>query len=83
MCANLPLVDPEKLTVPTLMLRGQFDGIAAFDDLVHFFAKLPNPDKHLAVMPGIAHSSLRAKNCAIVYHLLDSYFSEPSPLYVG
>ena len=83
MCANLPLVDPEKLTVPTLMLRGQFDGIAAFDDLVRFFAKLPNPDKQIAVMPGIAHSSLRAKNCAIAYHLLDSYFSQPSPAYVG
>jgi hypothetical protein len=34
-------------------------------------------------MPGIAHSSMRSKNWAIVYHLLDGYFSQPAPLYVG
>jgi pimeloyl-ACP methyl ester carboxylesterase len=83
MSANLPLVDPEKLTVPTLILRGQFDGIAAFDDVVRFFTKLPSPDKQLSVMPGIAHSSLRSKNFAISYHLLDGYFSRPAPLYIG
>jgi pimeloyl-ACP methyl ester carboxylesterase len=83
MSANLPIVDPEKLSVPTLILRGQFDGIAAFDDVVKFFTKLPNPDKQLVVMAGIAHSSMRSKNFAIVYHALDSYFSQPAPLYVG
>ena len=83
MTANLPLVDPEKITAPTLIMRGQYDGIASFQDLVNFFAKLPNPDKHLAVMPGIAHSSLRAKNWAVSYHLLDSFFSQPAPVYTG
>lgn len=83
MSANLPLVDPEKLTVPTLILRGQFDGVASFEDLSRFFAKLPNPDKQFTVMPGIAHSSTRSKNWAIVYHLLDAYFSQPAPVYIG
>src|SRR3984957_934422 len=45
MCSRLPVVDPEKITVPTLILRGQWDGIASFEDLSAFFAKLPNPDK--------------------------------------
>jgi pimeloyl-ACP methyl ester carboxylesterase len=45
MCSRLPVVDPEKITVPTLIMRGQWDGIASFEDLVAFFAKLPNPDK--------------------------------------
>jgi pimeloyl-ACP methyl ester carboxylesterase len=83
MSANLPLIDPEKLNVPTLILRGQFDGIATFEDLSRFFAKLPNPDKQFIVMPGIAHSSMRSKNWAIVYHLLDGYFSQPAPVYVA
>jgi pimeloyl-ACP methyl ester carboxylesterase len=83
MCSKLPVVDPEKLTVPTLILRGQFDGIAAFEDLARFFAKLATPDKQLIVMPGIAHSSTRSKNFAIVYHLLDAFFSQPAPVYVG
>ena len=34
MCSKLPVVDPEKITVPTIVLRGQFDGIAGFDDLI-------------------------------------------------
>ena len=33
MCSKLPVVDPEKITVPTLIMRGQWDGIASFEDL--------------------------------------------------
>ena len=83
MSANLPVVDPEKITVPTLIMRGQWDGIASFADVSAFFAKLPNPDKQFIVMPGIAHTSTRSKNWALVYHLLDGYFSQPAPAYVG
>jgi pimeloyl-ACP methyl ester carboxylesterase len=83
MSANLPLVDPSKLTVPTLILRGQWDGIAAFEDLAAFFARLPNPDKQLVVMPGIAHSSTRSKNWQLVYHVLERFFSQPAPVYTG
>jgi alpha-beta hydrolase superfamily lysophospholipase len=83
MSANLPVVDPEKITVPTLIMRGQWDGIASYQDLANFFAKLPNPDKQFAVMPGIAHTSTRSKNWALVYHLLDRWFVQPAPMYVG
>jgi len=83
MSANLPVLDPQKILVPTLIMRGQYDGIAAFQDLANFFAKLPNPDKQFVVMPGIAHTSTRSKNYALVYHLLDGYFSQPAPVYSG
>ncbi len=83
MCSNLPVVDPAKITVPTLIMRGQWDGIAGFDDLVKFFAKLPNPDKHFAVMPGISHASFQQKNYALVYHILWSFFTQPAPIYRG
>jgi len=83
MSANLPVLDPAKITVPTLIMRGQWDGIASFEDLAAFFARLPNPDKQFAVMPGIAHSSTRSKNWALVYHLLDAFFSQPDPVYTG
>lgn len=83
MSANLPVVDPDKITVPTLLMRGQWDGIAGLQDLVNFYLKLPNPDKQFTVMPGIAHSSLRSKNWALVFHILDSFFSQPAPVYTG
>jgi pimeloyl-ACP methyl ester carboxylesterase len=83
MSQNLPVIDPEKLMVPTLIMRGQWDGIASFQDLAKFFEKLPNPDKQFIVMPGIAHTSTRSKNWQLVYHLLDGYFSQPAPVYTG
>jgi len=83
MCANLPVVDPTKITMPTLIMRGQWDGIASFGDLIKFFEKLPNPDKHFAVMPGISHASFQQKNYALVYHILWSFFAQPEPIYRG
>ncbi|HEX7125459.1 MAG TPA: alpha/beta hydrolase [Thermodesulfobacteriota bacterium] len=83
MCTNLPLVDPARIPVPTLVLRGQWDGIASFEDVVAFFARLPNPDKHLAVVPGVAHASLHERNGAIVHHLLHAFFDRPTPVHRG
>ena len=83
MCAHLPVVDPTKIAVPTLIMRGQWDGIAGFGDLMAFFEKLPNPDKHFAVMPGISHASFQQKNYALVYHILQSFFTQPAPVYRG
>jgi pimeloyl-ACP methyl ester carboxylesterase len=83
MCANLPIVDPALITMPTLILRGQYDGIAAFDDLIEFFKRLPNPDRQFSVMAGISHASFQQKNYLTVYHILHSFFTHPAPAYVG
>jgi pimeloyl-ACP methyl ester carboxylesterase len=83
MCAKLPVVDPEKITVPTIIMRGQWDGIASMEDLLAFFGKLPNPDKHFAVMPGISHASFQQKNYMLVFHILESFFRQPEPIYKG
>jgi pimeloyl-ACP methyl ester carboxylesterase len=83
MCLHLPVVDPAKIGCPTIVMRGQYDGIAGFDDLVEFFKRLPNPDKQFAVMPGIAHASFQQKNRVMVRHILESFFAQPDPVYVG
>jgi pimeloyl-ACP methyl ester carboxylesterase len=83
MCSKLPVVDPEKITAPTLIMRGQWDGIASFEDLSAFFAKLPNPDKQFTVMAGISHASFQQKNYMMVYHILMSFFAQPEPIYRG
>ena len=83
MCATLPVCDPEKITAPTLIMRGEYDGIASLSDLLKFFERLPNPDKQLTVMPGIAHASFHQKNYAICYHILASFFAQPAPVYRG
>jgi len=83
MCSKLPLVDPAKLPMPALILRGEYDGIAGVDDLLEFFKRLPNPDKQFTVMAGISHASFQQKNYLTVYHLLHSFFTQPEPVYLA
>ena len=81
MCKRLPLFDPRKIKCPVLITRGQYDGIASFEDIQSFFNLLPNPDKQLAMMPGIAHASLQEKNHRISLFLIERFFSQPEPAY--
>jgi pimeloyl-ACP methyl ester carboxylesterase len=83
MCSKLPVVDPALINVPTLVLRGQYDGIAAMDDLIQFFVRLPHPDKQFTVMQGISHASFQQKNYLLVYQILHAWFTQPTPVYTG
>jgi len=83
MCAKLPLVDPAKIAVPTIVMRGQWDGIASFEDLLEFYRRLPHPDKQFSVMEGISHASFQQKNYMSVYHILHAYFTIPEAVYRG
>ena len=83
MCSKLPVVNPEKISVPTLIMRGEHDGIASMDDLLKFFEKLASTDKQFTVMPGISHASFQQKNYMMVYHILASFFEQPTPVYRG
>jgi len=83
MCSRLPLIDPKKVLAPTIILRGEYDGIAGFDDLIAFFSALPNADKQFSVMPGISHASFQQKNYMLVYHILHGFFCQPTPVYRG
>jgi pimeloyl-ACP methyl ester carboxylesterase len=83
MCSRLPLIDPRQLDIPTLLLRGEYDGIASMEDLIRFFTLLPNMDKQFSVMAGISHASFQQKNYMTVYHLLHGFFTMPAPVYTG
>jgi pimeloyl-ACP methyl ester carboxylesterase len=83
MCSKLPMIDPAKVLAPTLVLRGEYDGIASFDDLIRFFTLLPNMDKQFNVMRGISHASFQQKNYLMVYGLLHAFFGQAAPSYTG
>lgn len=55
MTCYLPVVDPLKVAAPTLVARGEYDGIASMGDLLGFFERLPTNDKQFAVIPALAH----------------------------
>lgn len=83
MCSKLPLLDPKKIPVPSIVLRGEHDGIAGMDDLIDFFKLLPNMNKQFSVMAGISHASFQQKNYMMVYQILHSFFTMPEPAYQG
>lgn len=83
MCSRLPLLDPKNIPVPTIILRGEYDGIAGMDDLIDFYKLLPNMNKQFSVMRGISHASFQQKNYRMVYQILHSYFTMPEPAYQG
>jgi len=83
MCENLPVVDPQKIPMPTLIMRGQWDGIASMEDLLDFFRLLPNPDKQFKVMAGISHASFQGKNYLMAYEMLRDFLLQPVPVYTG
>ena len=77
MTANLPVVDPLKVHAPVLLVRGEYDGIATEDDLVSFFRKLPNRDRQLIVLPGMAHSVVLGINRDQLWHVMQGFLSMP------
>jgi pimeloyl-ACP methyl ester carboxylesterase len=83
MCSKLPLLDPNKLLAPTIVLRGEFDGIAGLDDLIDSYKLLPNSNKQFSVMAGISHASFQQKNYKMVYQILHSFYTMPEPAYLG
>ncbi|QDV08791.1 Proline iminopeptidase [Planctomycetes bacterium Poly30] len=54
--ANLPLIDPEKLLAPTLVIAGEHEASHSIGDMSALFEALPSTDKQLAVIPGGGHA---------------------------
>jgi pimeloyl-ACP methyl ester carboxylesterase len=77
MVTKLPLIDPQKLTVPVLMARGEYDGISTEEDLIGFFERLANRDKQYVVIPGSAHSLVLGYNRERFWYALNAFLSAP------
>src|SRR5258707_1115120 len=68
MTANLPVVHPDKVLAPVLLVRGEYDGIATIADLEEFYNRLPNGDRQFIILPGTAHSLALATNRHLPEH---------------
>ncbi|MEQ1886343.1 MAG: alpha/beta hydrolase [Bryobacteraceae bacterium] len=80
MTANLPVVDPKKLNVAVMLIRGEYDGIATVDDLQDFFKQLPNGDRQFVILPGMAHSLVHGLNRQLFWHAMHSFLTLPKPV---
>jgi len=80
MTANLPVVHPEKVLAPVLLVRGEYDGIATVSDLEEFYNKLPNGDRQFIILPGTAHSVALAINRQLFWHVTRGFLTMPAPI---
>ena len=80
MTANLPVVHPEKVLSPVLLVRGEYDGIATVPDLEEFYNRLPNGDRQFVILPGTAHSLALATNRHLFWHVTRAFLTMPTPI---
>src|SRR5882757_688272 len=80
MTANLPVVDPQKVHAPVMIVRGEFDGIATEEDLLNFYRKLPYQDRQFVVLPGAAHSVSLGTNRQQFWHVMRTFLEMPPRL---
>jgi pimeloyl-ACP methyl ester carboxylesterase len=80
MTANLPVVHPEKVLSPVLLVRGEYDGIATIADLEEFYNALPNGDRQFVILPGTAHSLALATNRHLFWHVTRAFLTMPAPI---
>ena len=80
MTANLPVVHPQKVLSPVLLVRGEFDGIATVADLEEFYNLLPNGDRQFIILPGTAHSVTLATNRELFWHVARAFLTMPTPI---
>jgi alpha-beta hydrolase superfamily lysophospholipase len=78
MTANLPVVDPKRVTAPVLLIRGEYDGIATMSDLTNFFTQLPSGDRQFVVLPGMAHSVVLGLRRQTFWHAMHAFLSMPA-----
>ncbi len=83
MCVNLPAVDPSAITCPVLIFRGEHDGIATDDDVLAFYAALPNKDKQMVMLTGQAHNTSVGINRHRFWHVLHSFLAMPLRMDAG
>lgn len=78
MCANLPVIDPEQIECPVMIVRGEHDGVATEEDLIAFFTRLPNMDKQFAFFAGQAHVAPLGLNRHRFWHAVDAFLKMPA-----
>ena len=77
MTTKLPLVDPEKLTMPVQIIRGEYDGIASEQDILDFFKRLAVQDREFVILSGAAHLPALGRNRAQFFHVMRAFLDMP------
>ena len=83
MTTKLPMVDPKRVQCPVMIIRAEHDGIATDADIMDFYAQLPNADKQMVKIAGLAHTALLGVNRGRFHHALHAFLSMPARTDLG
>jgi pimeloyl-ACP methyl ester carboxylesterase len=83
MVTKLPVVDATKVKCPVLIIRGQHDGIATDADIIDFYSQLPNPDKQLIKIAGLAHTAMLGVNRDRFLWAVQAFLTMPPFIDIG
>ncbi len=74
---NLPILDPARITVPTMIIHGEKDFAAKEEDLLPFYSQLNTHDKRYILLPDGGHMLILEKGHRRFQHEVLSFFDRP------
>jgi pimeloyl-ACP methyl ester carboxylesterase len=74
---KLPLVDPERIKVPTLILRPEKDSVSTTTEMLEFFGNLGTTDKSYVSLPEGGHAILLEKGHHRFQQVVLGFFDRP------
>ena len=75
--AKLPVIAPERITVPTLILRPEKDSVNTPEEMSEFFGKLSTADKSYISLPEGGHAILLEKGHRRFQQVVLAFFERP------
>jgi alpha-beta hydrolase superfamily lysophospholipase len=77
MVTIMPMVNPRLITVPTMIVHGEYDDVSDLNGLLPFFAELPNMNKRYVIVPDAGHMTQFQKGRQILQDAIVEFLTEP------
>jgi pimeloyl-ACP methyl ester carboxylesterase len=74
---KVPILDPLQITVPTMIIFGEYDYYAKEEDLLPFFSQLRTRDKRFVLLPHGGHALILEKDHRRFQHEVLGFFDRP------
>jgi len=75
--SNLPILDPARITVPTMIIHGERDPFSRLEDLLSFYSQLASNDKRYLILPEGGHLLIHEKDHGRFQYEVLSFFDRP------
>ncbi len=74
---NGPILDPQRIVIPTMLIFGEYDYLAKEEDLLPFFSQLQTRDKQYVLLPHGGHALMLEKDHRRFQHEVLGFFDRP------